>query len=42
MIVEEAPIIKAYQQAHIFGISNRLDWSPWIDNMLFLSDAKLK
>ncbi len=42
MIVEEAPIIKAYQQAHIFGISNRLDWSPWIDNMLFLYDAKLK
>ena len=42
MILEDAPIIKAYQQAHIFGISNRLDWSPWIDNMLFLSDAKLK
>jgi len=42
LIAEEAPIIKAYQQAHIFGISNRLDWSPWIDNMLFLADAKLK
>jgi peptide/nickel transport system substrate-binding protein len=42
MIYEEAPIIKAYQQAHIFGISSRLDWSPWIDNMLFLYDAKLK
>jgi peptide/nickel transport system substrate-binding protein len=42
MIVADAPIIKAYQQAHIFGISNRLDWSPWIDNMLFLYDAKLK
>ena len=42
MILEDAPIIKAYQQAHIFGISNRLDWSPWIDNMLFLYDAKLK
>ena len=42
MIYEGAPIIKAYQQAHIFGISNRLDWTPWIDNMLFLYDAKLK
>ncbi len=42
MIYEDAPIIKAYQQAHIFGISNRLDWSPWIDNMLFLYDAKVK
>jgi len=42
MILEDAPIIKAYQQAHIFGISNRLDWTPWIDNMLFLYDAKLK
>jgi peptide/nickel transport system substrate-binding protein len=42
MIYEDAPIIKAYQQAHIFGISNRLDWTPWIDNMLFLYDAKLK
>ena len=42
MILEDAPIVKAYQQAHIFGISNRLDWTPWIDNMLFLSDARLK
>ena len=42
MIYEDAPIIKAYQQAHIFGIRNRLDWTPWIDNMLFLYDAKLK
>ena len=42
LIYEEAPIIKAYQQAHIFGVSNRLDWKPWIDNMLFLYDAKLK
>jgi peptide/nickel transport system substrate-binding protein len=42
MIYEDTPIIKAYQQAHIFGISNRLDWTPWIDNMLFLYDAKLK
>jgi len=42
LILEEAPIIKAYQQAHIFGVSNRLDWKPWIDNMLFLYDAKLK
>jgi peptide/nickel transport system substrate-binding protein len=42
MIYEDAPIITAYQQAHIFGISNRLDWTPWIDNMLFLYDAKLK
>jgi peptide/nickel transport system substrate-binding protein len=42
MIYEDAPIIKAYQQAHIFGISSRLDWTPWIDNMLFLYDAKLK
>jgi peptide/nickel transport system substrate-binding protein len=42
MIFEGAPIIKAYQQAHIFGISNRLDWTPWIDNMLFLYDARLK
>jgi peptide/nickel transport system substrate-binding protein len=42
MIYEDAPIIKAYQQAHIFGISNRLDWTPWIDNMLFLYDAKLR
>ena len=42
MIYEDAPIIKAYQQAHIFGIANRLDWTPWIDNMLFLYDAKLK
>jgi peptide/nickel transport system substrate-binding protein len=42
MIFEDAPIIKAYQQAHIFGISNRLDWKPWIDNMLFLYDARLK
>ena len=42
VIFEDAPIIKAYQQAHIFGISNRLDWKPWIDNMLFLYDARLK
>jgi peptide/nickel transport system substrate-binding protein len=42
IIHEDAPIITAYQQAHIFGISNRLDWTPWIDNMLFLYDAKLK
>ena len=42
MLYEDAPIIKAYQQAHIFGISNRLDWTPWIDNMLFLYDAKVK
>ncbi len=42
LILEEAPIIKAYQQAHIFGVSNRLDWKPWVDNMLFLYDAKLK
>src|SRR5437867_3171969 len=42
LIYEEAPIIKAYQQAHIFGVSNRLDWKPWIDNMLFLSDARLR
>jgi len=42
LIYEEAPIIKAYQQAHIFGVSNRLDWKPWIDNMLFLYDARLK
>jgi peptide/nickel transport system substrate-binding protein len=42
IIYEDAPIITAYQQAHIFGISNRLDWTPWIDNMLFLYDAKLK
>ena len=42
LIYEEAPIIKAYQQAHIFGVSNRLDWKPWVDNMLFLYDAKLK
>jgi peptide/nickel transport system substrate-binding protein len=42
MIYEDAPIIKAYQQAHIFGISNRLEWTPWIDNMLFLYDAKMK
>lgn len=42
LIYEEAPVIKAYQQAHIFGVSNRLDWHPWIDNMLFLYDAKLK
>jgi peptide/nickel transport system substrate-binding protein len=42
LIYEDAPIVKAYQQAHIFGISNRLDWTPWIDNMLFLYDAKLK
>ncbi len=42
LIYEEAPIIKAYQQAHIFGVSNRLDWKPWVDNMLFLYDAKLR
>jgi peptide/nickel transport system substrate-binding protein len=42
LIYEEAPIIKAYQQAHIFGVSNRLEWKPWIDNMLFLYDARLK
>src|SRR5438094_194915 len=42
VIFEDAPIIKAYQQAHIFGISNRLDWKPWIDNMMFLYDARLK
>ncbi|MGH7359022.1 MAG: ABC transporter substrate-binding protein [Candidatus Rokuibacteriota bacterium] len=42
MIYEDAPIITAYQQAHVFGISNRLDWTPWIDNMLFLYDAKVK
>lgn len=36
LIYGQEPIIKAYQQAHIFGISNRLDWQPWIDNMLFL------
>jgi peptide/nickel transport system substrate-binding protein len=42
IVFEDAPIITAYQQAHIFGISNRLDWTPWIDNMLFLYDAKLK
>ena len=42
ILLEDAPIIKAYQQAHIFGISNRLDWKPWIDNMLFLYDARLK
>jgi peptide/nickel transport system substrate-binding protein len=42
LIYEQAPIIKAYQQAHIFGVSNRLDWKPWVDNMLFLYDAKLK
>src|SRR5437867_4167904 len=42
VIFEDAPIIKAYQQAHIFGISSRLDWKPWIDNMLFLYDARLK
>ena len=40
--VERGQAIKAYQQAHIFGISNRLDWKPWIDNMLFLYDARLK
>jgi peptide/nickel transport system substrate-binding protein len=42
LIYEEAPIIKAYQQSHIFGVSNRLDWKPWVDNMLFLYDAKLR
>ena len=42
LIYEQAPIIKAYQQAHIFGVSNRLDWKPWVDNMLFLYEAKLK
>jgi peptide/nickel transport system substrate-binding protein len=42
LIYEQAPIVKAYQQAHIFGISNRLEWKPWIDNMLFLYDASLK
>ncbi len=42
LIYEETPIIKAYQQAHIFGVSNRLDWKPWVDNMLFLYDARLK
>jgi len=42
LIYQEAPILKAYQQAHIFGVSTRLDWHPWIDNMLFLYDAKLK
>ena len=42
LIYTEAPILKAYQQAHIFGVSNRLDWHPWIDNMLFLYGARLK
>src|SRR5256886_14021510 len=42
IIVEDAPIIKAYQQAPIFGISNRLDWKPWIHHMLFPCDARLQ
>jgi peptide/nickel transport system substrate-binding protein len=42
LIYDEAPIIKAYQQAHIFGVSSRLDWHPWLDNMLFLYGAKLR
>jgi len=42
LIYQEAPIIKAYQQAHIFGVSRRLNWHPAIDNMLFLYDARLR
>lgn len=42
LVYQEAPLIKAYQQATIFGVSNRLDWQPWIDGMIFLRDARLK
>jgi peptide/nickel transport system substrate-binding protein len=42
LVYQEAPLIKAYQQATIFGVSNRLDWQPWIDGMVFLRDARLR
>ncbi len=42
LLYEEAPVIKAWQQSHIFGVSNRLDWEPWIDNILLMYYAKLR
>jgi peptide/nickel transport system substrate-binding protein len=42
IVYNEAPLIKAYQQATIFGVSNRLVWQPWIDGMVFLHDARLR
>ena len=42
IVVREVPLIKAYQQATIFGVSNRLAWEPWIDGMVFLHDARFK
>jgi peptide/nickel transport system substrate-binding protein len=41
LVYPDAPVIKSWQQGHIFGISNRLDWEPFIDNMLFMYWAKL-
>jgi peptide/nickel transport system substrate-binding protein len=38
---EDAPVIKAWQQSHIFGVSNRLNWEPFLDNMLFLHNVTL-
>jgi peptide/nickel transport system substrate-binding protein len=42
LVAREVPLIKAYQQATIFGVSNRLAWEPWIDGMIFLRDARFK
>jgi len=42
IVAREVPLIKAYQQATIFGVSNRLAWEPWIDGMVFLHDARFK
>lgn len=42
MVNEEALIVTLYEQKDLFGVSNRVDWEPRGDEMIYVRDIKLK
>jgi peptide/nickel transport system substrate-binding protein len=41
LIYNDVPCLPVWQQNTIFGVANRLDWTPELDGQLFFNKAKL-
>ncbi len=42
LIFEEAPSVQSWQPSVFFGVSNNMDWDPWIGTTIFLAQPDYK
>jgi len=42
LIYNDVPCLPVWQQNTIWGVANRIDWTPELDGQIFVNKAKIK